>query len=61
MCIFLGGWWGEGGCTLGNVQHVIAWLSMSVVTVAMYVLLWIMNFGGTDNSFNRSQNKSLME
>jgi hypothetical protein len=32
---------GEGweGCTLGNVQHVSAWLSMSIATVAMYVLL----------------------
>jgi hypothetical protein len=36
----------------GNVQHVGAWLSMSVVTVALSVLLWIMNFGGMDNSFH---------
>jgi hypothetical protein len=53
--------WGGGGFTLGGVQHVSAWLSMSVVRVAMYVLLWIMNFGGMDNSFNITQNKSLME
>jgi hypothetical protein len=52
---------GGGGCTLGNVQHVSAWLSMSLVTVAIYVLLWIMNFGGMDSSFHTTQNKSLME
>jgi hypothetical protein len=32
---------------------------MSIATVAMYVLLWIMNFGGMDSSFNVTQNKSL--
>jgi hypothetical protein len=49
-------------CTLGihkgSVQHVGAWLSMSVVTVVMSVLLWNMNFGGMDNSFNVTQNSN---